>query len=535
MEDNKEQDQKNITPRINKESKDPLLHSQDIKVRSFVGISSPVPGNMIGSVLRQARENLGQSLSVVSQELCVREHYLRAIEESRFQDLPASIYALGFVRSYAEYLGLDPNDVVRRFRQESQQGSVGNVKADLSFPEPEIEQKGPSRKIFIICLALIIGGYLVWHFWFDNSGTAVVEKIEQVPGQLVSILNQPTNIVPQPQQNTPQPEQNSNVSENTNSVEQNNKVPTPGEEPVPTSEITGPIASGLTSSSTNDVSTPIINNSSINEPLSDDKKPIIEALKVAPVKPIYTGSTDYAINGDPLKVSPMAGENQSNSSDEEDTPPPTVVDTPVNNSSNNLGKNNSETKNLEPSKSNITKNIPVKPSTTATTLPNMKNPLVTQNPVSKATNLIGPTNSTVPVNSSNQVNTVTTSPSTPPLPTSVAPTSVANNQPINPVPSNPSPATSVPTAPAKSNTRIMLRARMESWVQIKNAKGERIWGGVLRPGQTYEVPNEAGLTMSTGNAGGIDIMVDGRLVPSIGSVGVPKQNISLEPDKFGVR
>ena len=44
--------------------------------------------------------------------------HLKAIEDSRFQELPGPTYAVGFVRTYGSYLGLDGEDVVRRFREE---------------------------------------------------------------------------------------------------------------------------------------------------------------------------------------------------------------------------------------------------------------------------------------------------------------------------------------------------------------------------------------------------------------------------------
>ena len=62
----------------------------------------------IAQLLKQTRERYGQSLRDVSANLRIRLAYLQAIENGRFRELPGPTYAVGFVRSYAEYL--DPTD-----------------------------------------------------------------------------------------------------------------------------------------------------------------------------------------------------------------------------------------------------------------------------------------------------------------------------------------------------------------------------------------------------------------------------------------
>ena len=60
----------------------------------------------------------------------------------------------------------------------------------------------------------------------------------------------------------------------------------------------------------------------------------------------------------------------------------------------------------------------------------------------------------------------------------------------------------------------------------------RILEPTIRAGETYAVPDEKGLVLNTGNAGGIDLAVDGKILPSLGSVGLVKRNIALDADKL---
>ena len=85
---------------------------------------------------------------------------------------------------------------------------------------------------------------------------------------------------------------------------------------------------------------------------------------------------------------------------------------------------------------------------------------------------------------------------------------------------------------AFAGSRVVIVARMESWVEVQNAEGEAIWARVLRAGDRYLVPDEPGLTMTVGNAGGIDVFVDGDKAPSLGTVGVGRRGVMLDPERL---
>lgn len=84
----------------------------------------------VGERLRAAREARGLSLTELAERTKVRRAYLQAIEESRIEALPSRPFAIGYVRAYAEALGLDPDALVVRFRAES--------------PEPDATLRAPS-------------------------------------------------------------------------------------------------------------------------------------------------------------------------------------------------------------------------------------------------------------------------------------------------------------------------------------------------------------------------------------------------------
>jgi hypothetical protein len=65
-----------------------------------------------GKYLRKEREFRNRSLPDAAKFTRVREEYLRAIEDDKYELLPSSVYVKGFLTLYAKYLGVDPDDVV---------------------------------------------------------------------------------------------------------------------------------------------------------------------------------------------------------------------------------------------------------------------------------------------------------------------------------------------------------------------------------------------------------------------------------------
>src|SRR5580700_8729356 len=93
------------------------LSRKRIHLREISG-DADAPLETVGQDLRAARLRRGDDLASVSRVLKIRKDHLEALEEDRLEALPGRTYAVGFVRSYADYLGLDPVQCVERFKEE---------------------------------------------------------------------------------------------------------------------------------------------------------------------------------------------------------------------------------------------------------------------------------------------------------------------------------------------------------------------------------------------------------------------------------
>ena len=113
----------------------------------------------VGATLRAARLNKGVDPEQVAAALKMRRDHVEAIEDNDFARLPGRTYAIGFVRAYARYLGLDAEVMVQRFKEESA-GREHDKVVDLVFPEAPEEKHLPNGSLLLIAIviAAAIGG-----------------------------------------------------------------------------------------------------------------------------------------------------------------------------------------------------------------------------------------------------------------------------------------------------------------------------------------------------------------------------------------
>lgn len=108
------------------------------------------PGGKIGAVLERARKERGLSLREVEQATKIRKRYLSGLEQEDFGALPDSVYVQGFLKTYANYLGLDgeelSQDLKRRRgrRRDQRQPSVGEI-GKSGFDRPMLGPGGLSN------------------------------------------------------------------------------------------------------------------------------------------------------------------------------------------------------------------------------------------------------------------------------------------------------------------------------------------------------------------------------------------------------
>lgn len=151
----------------------------------------------IGKTLREARQRQGLSLRELEDSTKIRTHYLQSLEEENFSELPGQTYVMGFIRTYARALGLDPQDLVNQYK--ATVGEPESVIKPMDPVAPPINKKTfPTQRIIVIAGLCVLAVLTLYGMDKASKGgkaqSPPVEQATKAPG------------VAKPEQPTPQPQ-----------------------------------------------------------------------------------------------------------------------------------------------------------------------------------------------------------------------------------------------------------------------------------------------------------------------------------------
>lgn len=100
----------------------------------------------LGSRLIRAREARGLTLEDAERDTRISRRYLEALESEQFENIPAPVYARGFLRSYSQYLGMDPQEMLQLFPRDEEpaRAGPGNGPPSMDNPVSPVSASRPS-------------------------------------------------------------------------------------------------------------------------------------------------------------------------------------------------------------------------------------------------------------------------------------------------------------------------------------------------------------------------------------------------------
>ncbi len=178
-----------------------------IHLREISG-DSDTPSETVGQDLRAARQRRGDDLATVSRSLKIRKDHLDAVEEGRLEKLPGRTYAIGFVRSYAGYLGLDAVEMVERYKHEISGRNDDHAPTIAAMPDEQ--RRLPHGWRIVAGVVLLAVGYGVWHLLSAGSAPQSVPPAPSLtPSKVATVSPKPAPPPAVPDQTaTPSPAAN---------------------------------------------------------------------------------------------------------------------------------------------------------------------------------------------------------------------------------------------------------------------------------------------------------------------------------------
>jgi cytoskeleton protein RodZ len=436
----------------------------------------------IGSALREARERSGQSLDDASRNLRIRMAYLAALENGDFKSLPGMTYAVGYVRTYAQYLELDVENAIALFKAEARDL---NGPRQLVFPSPAPEGKVPGGALMFVATFLAIFAYAGWYYVTD-SGRAVAGYSLEVPEVLQAWLDEPST------GGSSDGFTKAAIAASPTAADEESRVPLVS---VPLNETTV-----MTLTPAPEVVTPPAPVTEVPDTSSEGANGAMEATLAA------ASAVTRVIEPSPSANTAMPDRETAASTRTAAVPLPAPTSALV----------------------------PGPASTTPASTTPESSPLAVASLPLGGGDVPGLVSSPSPTPAPLKV-----APRTNPSPDTATAQEANTSQqasvggPDTSIPSVPdvarSPSSARQTAASKP-TRVVIKASAASWVQVRASDSTTIMTKVMRAGDVYEVPDREGLKLFTGNAGALTILVDGKPVRRIGGNGEVARNVDLEPD-----
>lgn len=147
-----------------------------------------------GQKLHEARLKKGLTLSEVSMATKIKAVFLLAIEKGEYQKLPEKTYAQGFVRNYAEFLGLPKNEILALFRREFDEKKIYKVLPEGLVKREDFSLRGVKLQqttIVVVCIFILLIAYILlqYRYVFLNPPLEIIS-----PKEGISISSQTATI-----------------------------------------------------------------------------------------------------------------------------------------------------------------------------------------------------------------------------------------------------------------------------------------------------------------------------------------------------
>ena len=175
-------------PRKKKEKLVHLDMDELTKATPVAKDNAPV-AQTLGDILRKERQKKHWDIADVCKASCIKPVYIEALENGHYYVFPAKAYAVGFLRTYAKMLKLNPEEMVELYHQET--SSDKEEPLDMLV----IEKKAalPTKKNLLLIVLVLIAFYIVWYLIANSYSPSTLVQ-EETPLEEVEEISTPVPV-----------------------------------------------------------------------------------------------------------------------------------------------------------------------------------------------------------------------------------------------------------------------------------------------------------------------------------------------------
>lgn len=446
------------------------LATEDATAQELAEIEESEDYLTVGDRLRREREKQGLNPHQMAEQLRLRPRQIIALENGDYNNLPGQAFVTGFLRSYANALGLDAVALVGLYKSEHE----GTLRApQLAFPEPTSEGRMPGGNLIIgTCLAAVIA-FSSWYY-LQNSDQAEMDLVPDLPDRLAAKLKDFT-------------------SANSITETANTSLPAPVETQKQEMATFNPTTSA-----------------SVNPPAVEAEA---DTLSVQTDDLAEEKSPENKVPDESNTASVLAPSGQQTEKEPEETS--AILENPESQPAEQQKTETTETTaEQDPAPASDVAAVPE-------TLSAAPAPPREAEPASE---------SAVSITDIEQPSTEPPAATLAPAQTLFPQTTLSNDSTTKAdVTSESIPET---LGVENSDARIILQAHQETWIQVVGADQGVVLERILEPGDTYMVPVKTGLKLNAANAGGLEVRLDGTVLGSLGGYGRIIRDLALEPENL---
>lgn len=143
-----------------RKKKETLVHLDMAELTKKPSGETDIPKDQsLGDILLNARKKKHLDIEDISTTLCIKPIYIEALEKGHYYVFPARAYTVGFLRTYAQFLKLDTDEILQLFYQET----TDTKEEPMDMLVIEKKMALPSKKTLAVVIGIFIAFYVIWY------------------------------------------------------------------------------------------------------------------------------------------------------------------------------------------------------------------------------------------------------------------------------------------------------------------------------------------------------------------------------------